>query len=613
MGGLAQGSGRRNESYDLSIVGGLFSLSEPISIIAFMVGFQGSFDLVTFSLESSVKVINQTHMRLAFSADDNNIYTNASAYIIAFLNNITCYADVGHLYGYQYNQINSIVNVTLPTTFFIGLCRFAVNDSRLNIMLTSDDMNINSGSNYWNLTYSYIYFRLDILCGGDPCPCYDGYHQDSNGVCQEVCQDGRSYELPCDDGNSINGDGCSDTCQVEQYYYCYNTGGRSASFCYFVGPLSLTYSDATKLAGSNKANVTFSVTPAYNDMGSIPWQNILSASNIFSIESVSYSDGTLSVIGSYTSNMSVQTSTVFISTPPSGNYQYIIPSNLSFKATYNDHGFPVLLFTTDQYSFGEAFKYIVLAVDVLYWIALLFALYCSKFIGIEMMSVLQMSYLAILTLDHRAPAVENLPYLKYSVGINPLFQDIQSYSPIRVLRMGYRSQFMADYNLAVLTFIGCLLVGLGMYIYHIVRKRSDTDQEDLKNKRALNITHVFSDWILVVALFNVYGIVFAFTINILFQPSLNIIDVAFGAVMVLGLIGIAVYYGLKNREFKECMLFFNVAKDVKLARYHPVFMMADRFVYSIIAAAIGQNSYATYVLMVWVLAYTLFVCFKNPY
>jgi len=41
--------------------------------------------------------------------------------------------------------------------------------------------------------------------------------------------------------------------------------------------------------------------------------------------------------------------------------------------------------------------------------------------------------------------------------------------------------------------------------------------------------------------------------------------------------------------------------------------MADRFVYSIIAAAIGQNSYATYVLMVWVLAYTLFVCFKNPY
>lgn len=41
--------------------------------------------------------------------------------------------------------------------------------------------------------------------------------------------------------------------------------------------------------------------------------------------------------------------------------------------------------------------------------------------------------------------------------------------------------------------------------------------------------------------------------------------------------------------------------------------MLDRFVFSIIAAVLGQNSYSTYILIVWVLAYTLFVAIKDPY
>jgi proprotein convertase subtilisin/kexin type 5 len=34
-------------------------------------------------------------------------------------------------------------------------------------------------------------------------------------ACQEICGDGLLFVLPCDDGNTINGDGCSSTCQVE--------------------------------------------------------------------------------------------------------------------------------------------------------------------------------------------------------------------------------------------------------------------------------------------------------------------------------------------------------------------------------------------------------------
>jgi len=33
-------------------------------------------------------------------------------------------------------------------------------------------------------------------------------------VCLEICGDGFVFNLPCDDGNLISGDGCSAPCQV---------------------------------------------------------------------------------------------------------------------------------------------------------------------------------------------------------------------------------------------------------------------------------------------------------------------------------------------------------------------------------------------------------------
>jgi len=136
-------------------------------------------------------------------------------------------------------------------------------------------------------------------------------------------------------------------------------------------------------------------------------------------------------------------------------------------------------------------------------------------IGLEMMSVLQMSFLALLPLDYESAVMESLPYLKYSVGANPLFQDFTSYCSPRFLRLGYRCQFLSDYNATVLTLLVCLLAGTGMYIYHRIRVRSGKDIEGLRKARVANLLHVFSDCTLALALFNIYGIVFAFTLNIL--------------------------------------------------------------------------------------------------
>jgi cysteine-rich repeat protein len=48
-------------------------------------------------------------------------------------------------------------------------------------------------------------------------------------VCQETCGDGILITalLECDDGNTENGDGCSETCTIESNFVC--SGGTSST------------------------------------------------------------------------------------------------------------------------------------------------------------------------------------------------------------------------------------------------------------------------------------------------------------------------------------------------------------------------------------------------
>lgn len=45
--------------------------------------------------------------------------------------------------------------------------------------------------------------------------CQPGFYLDfSTSLCIEVCGDGRRFTLACDDGNNVNGDGCSKDCKI---------------------------------------------------------------------------------------------------------------------------------------------------------------------------------------------------------------------------------------------------------------------------------------------------------------------------------------------------------------------------------------------------------------
>ncbi|MEM9189064.1 MAG: hypothetical protein AAGF12_07800 [Myxococcota bacterium] len=72
--------------------------------------------------------------------------------------------------------------------------------------------------------------------GGNDCVCESTrmrvFEDEGTSSCQIVCGDSRRGPgEECDDGNTINGDGCDEFCVVEPTFRCFDLGAGSTSFC----------------------------------------------------------------------------------------------------------------------------------------------------------------------------------------------------------------------------------------------------------------------------------------------------------------------------------------------------------------------------------------------
>ena len=58
-------------------------------------------------------------------------------------------------------------------------------------------------------------------------------------TCRQVCGDGKLFNLECDDGNILDGDGCSSICEVQNDYTCVGGTSLTPSGCSFSGTVSM--------------------------------------------------------------------------------------------------------------------------------------------------------------------------------------------------------------------------------------------------------------------------------------------------------------------------------------------------------------------------------------
>lgn len=86
------------------------------------------------------------------------------------------------------------------------------------------------------------------------CTNVNGYAITSTGDCSEVCGDGLLIEYQCDDGNNLDGDGCSSNCLAEEGWHCV-VDGNGKSVCALDGVVKMSLNKVFKYGGQNKVKI----------------------------------------------------------------------------------------------------------------------------------------------------------------------------------------------------------------------------------------------------------------------------------------------------------------------------------------------------------------------
>jgi cysteine-rich repeat protein len=140
-----------------------------------------------------------------------------------------------------------------------------------------------------------------ITINSNNCNCFQGFDDTNTPTCTEICGDGLLYTLPCDDGNNIDGDGCSGYCQIELGYTCL-TGGNS--ICYNSGLALIKILNITKLTYSNEFIIIMSLIPSIQQQSLIDFADSVSLNQSLTLTSVTYNNNGIATMRcSYTQNL----------------------------------------------------------------------------------------------------------------------------------------------------------------------------------------------------------------------------------------------------------------------------------------------------------------------
>lgn len=130
--------------------------------------------------------------------------------------------------------------------------------------------------------------------------CVPGYSiSKSTSLCNEICGDGKRFTLPCDDGNAIDGDGCSISCQIETGYFCAGGSPNSKDICSRALPKAISFSSSGQ--SHQWGRIVLNIRVNY-----LPLTLIQSASdcssncrNVLSAKIISGDSSAVSIVASY--------------------------------------------------------------------------------------------------------------------------------------------------------------------------------------------------------------------------------------------------------------------------------------------------------------------------
>lgn len=134
--------------------------------------------------------------------------------------------------------------------------------------------------------------------------CTTGFTADPvTANCTEICGDGILFNLGCDDGNLINGDGCSSTCTVESGWACPGGSSTARSVCTTPSNYTATLTYSVKNSTRNSIWWTFLITPYDSNIELIDFSNSALVRCNISLQNITlanFGQGLIQVLADYT-------------------------------------------------------------------------------------------------------------------------------------------------------------------------------------------------------------------------------------------------------------------------------------------------------------------------
>jgi cysteine-rich repeat protein len=351
-----------------------------------------------------------------------------------------------------------------------------------------------------------------LLCSSNSVctSCSSGFTLNTS-TCQEICGDGILFVLPCDDGNNVNGDGCSSTCHIEPGYTCSGGSSTSRSVCSASAQVKVILSEILKDVYSNSVSFVFTLDPPLQLVDGFNFTALVSSNIPASTTTAVYSSGTLKVSVSYTANIQNIGAT----------FMFQPPVSQTMSLSVNPQNAPAYFYqetTYDTVNRGKTVLIVCLAVSVIF---LVLSLWQTPMIGLHMMHTLQTFFLSaslVLTIEASFACIEAF----YGVnGYNRLFRDRPSafdFGPQPTLTkslvlMGVGARFLQNCNIMI---IANLFLGLVGGVLYLISIWTNSAKESLEK----TAKYIMNELFLILGIFNSMNVGFSFGLQALYwtQP-----------------------------------------------------------------------------------------------
>ena len=242
------------------------------------------------------------------------------------------------------------------------------------------------------------------------CSCKIGFAYDGN-ICVEVCGDGKAIIDECDDGNIVNGDGCSSVCKIEKNYRCLGGSLNPSKCVYSKLNIALSVSKITKNGYTNQGIFVIEVTPALSAFSLLNYTKLLtfSCNQSIAVNSASYSGGSITIIVDYLENLEGNAANVFLEL----DRNYFLQTNASISFDMISTSGAKLIITGDIEMIMLC-KMLLTGVSVLAIAVFAVSTFVHKMIGVELVFPLQVVYLVHMVNSNYSQSFGLLKYLGFA-------------------------------------------------------------------------------------------------------------------------------------------------------------------------------------------------------